>query len=617
MKMNNFLLPICFTITGACFYACSEVLDKAPDGNMSMEEVLSDPDKVEGLLNRCYNGIPAKGYDYFFFDPLVVACSDDGWSSEEAAGQSLDRMYRDDVSAANHPLNTTYAQDHDVANNYRYWDLFWPQIRFCSQFLEVIDNATVKSEAHRARFKAEAHLLRAFFYSELVKWYGSVPILDKTVPYDADFSTLRRNPVPEVATFIASDCEAAIQIPELPWRITEESDRLRVTKALAYAIKTKMLLFAASPLHNGGNNALWEDAYQEGKTAVQQLKANGYELFTTCTAPDIFGTGDAAAYHQLVCQNADISATPRDKETIWQHQRGSVFVWGIGYIGGGEDGTYKCGTCPTQELVDAFETSDGVPVLNLANPYQDERHLQPNYNTANHLYERSDPYANRDPRMYVTVLYNGSKFIWNNGEVKTVETFFVGDEASKHSPSFDKTNRILSRTGYYHKKMVTPGASYTNKIDNANWKYYRMGELLLDYAEAAAEAGHSDDALAAVNEVRDRVNMPALPNTLSKAELILRIRNERRVELAWEEQRYFDLRRWQQPEGDLSATCKYFTAMVINKDKNTGHLTYTRKSISSTPRGGWENKHLLLPIPLSEVSRLEAVTGVTWQNPKW
>jgi hypothetical protein len=586
------------------------VLDKAPDGSLSMDEVFSDPDKVEGLLNRCYNSIPVKGYAYHFFDPLVVACSDDGWSSDDGQGQAVDKMYRDVTSASSHPM-TNWPGDHDGANNFYHWSRSWPQIRLCSQFIENIDNAAVKSEENRARFKAEAHLLRAYFYSELVKWFGSVPILDETVPFDADFSAMKRSPVPEVAAFIASDCDAAIETPELPWRITETSDRLRVTKALAYAIKTKMLLFAASPLHNGGNNALWEDAYQAGKEAVQQLKNNGYELFTACTNTNIFGTGDAAAFHQLACQDADISASPRDRETIWQHKRGGVFVWHIGYIGCGEDGTFKCGTCPTQELIDAFETDDGVPVLNLANPYQDERHLQPNYNTANSLYNRNDPYANRDPRMYVTALLNGSKFIWNNGEEKTVETFTGG----RHAPNFDPSNRYYSRTGYYHKKMVTPGASNTNGINNSLWKFYRLGELLLDYAEAAAEAGHSSDALAAVNEVRDRVNMPPLPNTLSQAELILRIRNERRVELAWEEQRYFDLRRWQQPTGDLSATCKYFTAMKITKSGS--NLTYERVSISQNPRGGWQNRDLLLPIPLAETSRLEPVTGVTWQNPGW
>lgn len=124
---------------------------------------------------------------------------------------------------------------------------------------------------------------------------------------------------------------------------------MRATKALAWAIKSKMMLFAASPLFNEGEDH-WEEAYQVNKQAVDELKKNGYELFTKCTNPSTFGTYDAAAFHQLACQNADYSAEPRDKETIWQHRAGSVFVWHVGYIGSNMDGTFKCGTCPTQEL---------------------------------------------------------------------------------------------------------------------------------------------------------------------------------------------------------------------------------------------------------------------------
>jgi hypothetical protein len=370
------------------------------------------------------------------------------------------------------------------------------------------------------------------------------------------------------------------------------------------------MLFAASPLHNEGQN-YWEEAYQIAKESVEQLKSNGYELFTTCTQPNVFGTGPAAAFRQLVNQNMDFSGTPRDRETIYQARSGGLFVWHIGYIGSNMPNTYKCGTCPTQELVDAFETIDGIPVLDLKRPYLDENHLVPNYNKANTLYKTNDPYANRDPRFYETVLYNGSKIRWDNKEV-TVETFIGG----AHAPSFDVTNRVSSRTGYYHSKMVTPGASGTNQINNANWKFYRLGGILLNLAEAAAEAGHAADALLAVNEVRARSGMPDLPAGLSQEELILRIRNERRVELAWEENRYFDLRRWQTPDGNLSETGKWFTAMVITKNSD-GSFTYTRRNIPSSPRGGWQTKDLLLPLPLSEASLLESVTGQKWQNTGW
>ena len=156
----------------------------------------------------------------------------------------------------------------------------------------------------------------------------------------------------------------------------------------------------------------------------------------------------------------------------------------------------------------------------------------------------------------------------------------------------------------------------TNPINNSNWKFFRFGEILLNYAEAAAESGHLAEAKAAVDEVRARVKMPALPIGLSKEEMILRVHNERRVELAWEEVRYFDLRRWQKPDGNLNETCQWFTGMRITK-LNDGSFNYQRYNISSNPRGGYQNRDLLLPLPLDEVSRLESTTGETWQNPGW
>ncbi|MCK3683462.1 RagB/SusD family nutrient uptake outer membrane protein [Maribellus sp. YY47] len=605
--MKNYIYIILVLIV-AFFSSCTDALDMAPDGNMQMDEVLSDPDKVEALLNRVYNNIPQKGYAYFFFDPAVVACTDDGWTSEDSQGQLVDQYYKDNCSASWHPMRDF--PDGHGANNNSYWSRYWQQIRLCSQFIEVIDEAAVNDEADRGRFKAEAKVMRSFFYMELIKWFGKVPVLNETVPFDADFSTLTRQSVYEVASLIVADCNDALAESELPWRIDGSGDGGRATKALACALKSEAMMFAASPLHNEGENH-WEEAYQVTKDAVSKLKANGYELFTVCTQPNVFGTGPAAAYRQLVDQDADFVPTPRDKETIYRARSGGLFVWHIGYIGSNMPNTYKCGTCPTQELVDAFETIDGQPVLDLERPYLDEKHLQPNYNEANTLYDPNNPYANRDPRLAQTVLYNGSEILFDNKKV-TIETYTGG----KHAPSWDVTNRVSSRTGYYHCKMVTPGASGTNQINNANWKFYRLGQTLLNLAETAAEAGHLDEARAAVNEVRARSGMPELSAGLSKEELILRIRNERRVELAWEENRFFDLRRWQDPSGDLSETSKWFTAMVITKNSD-GSFTYSRRNISESPRGGWQNRDLLLPLPLSEAALLESVTGQPWQNPGW
>lgn len=589
--------------------SCSDVLNVAPDGTLSMEEIYSDPNKVGALLNGCYNNLPKKGHGYYFFDQLIVACSDDAWTSEDGQGQMVQQMYDGQASASGHPIRDMH-DGHGAMLN-AYWSRYWTQIRLCTQFIEHIDKAAVPSEAERGRWKAEAHVMRAFFYSELIKWFGKLPIERNTYSFDQDFSDLKRESVYDVAKFIEEDCDIALNTPELPWRITTESESQRATKALAYTLKSKMLLFAASPLHNEGHD-YWEEAYQSNKKAVEELKKNGYELFRTCTNPSTFGTYDGAAFHQLACQNADYSASPRDKETIWQQRDGSVFVWHVASIGSNMPNTFKCGACPTQELIDAFETLDGQPVLNMEKPYLDDKHLNPNYNPDNKMYDPKDPYKNRDPRLYATVLMNDDSIIWDNGQVFKVETFVGG----RHHIESNVAERCFTRTGYFHRKLVTPGACGTNQIDCSNWKHYRLTEVILNYAEAAVEAGHLAEAKAAVDEIRSRVNMPSLPGGLSKEELRLRVRNERRVEFAWEEIRYFDLRRWQQPDGDLSATCKWFTGMQITKAAD-GTFNYKRINIRQTPRFGYENKDLLLPLPLSEASRLEVITGSNWQNAGW
>lgn len=610
MKTRNIYLAI-FILFSLFFSGCSKVLDMAPDGNMQMDEVLKDPLKVEALLNRCYTNIPEKGYRYFFHESLVVALSDDGYtSSESVSNVPAANLYQNNNSAERHFLRDDNEGTNESFNG-GYWSRSWQQIRLASQFIEVIDVAAVQKESDRGRFRAEARLIRAFFYMELIKWFGKVPILDGTTPFDADFSTLFRASVYEVAKFVIADCDAALAESNLPWRNDNENDGMRMTKGVAHALRAKAILFAASPLHNEGENH-WEEAYTIIKESVVALKANGYELFTETTQPSIFGTEAAAAFRQVVSQKADYSATPRDKETIFQVRGGSLdFIYGVGYIGSNLEGQAKTAVNPTQELVDAFETIDGETILDLKKPYLDEKHIQPNYNPANTLYDPNNPYVNRDPRFTQTVLYNGStiNYARNNVQVQT----FVG---GAHGVNFDITNIMYTRTGYYHQKMLQPGDDFNSRYGNSNFKYYRLAEILLDLAEASAEAGHLMDAHLAVNEVRARSGMPALPVSLSKEDLILRIRNERRVELAWEEQRYFDLRRWQSPQGDLSETSKWFTAMEITKNSD-GSFTYRRRSISSNPRGGWENRDLLLPLPMTEAATLEAVTNQKWQNPGW
>ena len=613
---------------------CSGVLDQAPGGKISLEEIFQKNEHVQAYLNTCYRYLPSYGSRYFFFSRGPVCWSDEAWDGDDLdvnwAASAL--LYNGTASASSHPVWNT--DNGHGGNMGAFWTNYFAMIRHCGIFLQYIDGASVTSETDRRRWKAEAHLLRAFYYAELLRWFGcGLPIIREPMDFNEDFSTVKRSSYYEVVKFILEECDAAIAVAELPWRITTNNEERRVNKAMAEALKARMILYAASPLYNEGQNH-WKEAYEVIKQALDDLRANGYALYDKVNIPAIYEAENAylpnayaSLYNEYFCNSAAYSATPADRETIWQTADNQGNLWDVDGVGA-QDG-YKTGTCPSQELVDAYETIDGQPVLNLQQPYLDEEtHLKPNYNRSNTLYDPQNPYANRDPRFYASIYYNGSKRYgyWQFDETPEchenypgrtgVRTRIIATYEGEPKTGTSASGRTLTRTGYYERKFLHPTASNQNTIGGARFKAFRLAEVILNFAEAALEAGHADEAREAVNEIRARVGMPALPATLSVEELRLRIRNERRVELAMEGFRYFDVRRWSNPDGDLAKTDRWVTAAKITRNAD-GSYTYARKQVNGNERKCYTNKYLKVPIPLGEINSIIAITGENWQNPGW
>lgn len=641
MKNRIYTIIACFLAT--VIYSCSDVLNQAPDGKISLEEVFGDNDKTMYYLNTCYSGINAKGCLYFFWSRGPVNWCDDSWDADDldVSWAASRRYYDGNASASDFPANYNAG---DSGNESVSWARSFQRIRNCAVFLQNIPNAKVNSESDRSRWTAEAHILRAYYYSELLMWFGcSLPIIREPYTYDADFSKVERSSFHDVVEFIVEDCDAALACEELPWRITTDSEAMRMTKAVAWAIKSRMTLFAASPLYNDGNN-YWEEAYSVNKAAVQALESNGYALYDKLNQAAVWGdekaylpTAASQYFNEYFCNSGAYAADPADKETIYQlRDRANLDlanVDGIGAILG-----YKTGTCPSQELVDAFETIDGQPVLDLAKPYLDEQHLKPNYNSSNTTYDKNNPYANRDPRFYATVYYNGSKRYCNwsteaekksfenlgqgKGEnVRIITTWDAYEDAEGNiinSPEplmgRSMTGRTPTRTGYFQRKFLHPNSGVEMRLNGARHKDYRLAEIYLNFAEAAMEAGHTDEAITYVNKVRARAGMPGLPAGLSGENLRQRIHNERRVEFALEGNRYFDVRRWHKPDEDLSATDRWITGAHITHMQD-GTYKYERTILKE--RQCYTNKWLKMPIPLTEVNNMRAITGEDWQNPGW
>lgn len=641
MKNRIYTIIACFLAT--VIYSCSDVLNQAPDGKISLEEVFGDNDKTMYYLNTCYSGINAKGCLYFFWSRGPVNWCDDSWDADDldVSWAASRRYYDGNASASDFPANYNAG---DSGNESVSWARSFQRIRNCAVFLQNIPNAKVNSESDRSRWTAEAHILRAYYYSELLMWFGcSLPIIREPYTYDADFSKVERSSFHDVVEFIVEDCDAALACEELPWRITTDSEAMRMTKAVAWAIKSRMTLFVASPLYNDGNN-YWEEAYSVNKAAVQALESNGYALYDKLNQAAVWGdekayllTAASQYFNEYFCNSGAYAADPADKETIYQLRDGANLdlanVDGIGAILG-----YKTGTCPSQELVDAFETIDGQPVLDLAKPYLDEQHLKPNYNSSNTTYDKNNPYANRDPRFYATVYYNGSKRYCNwsteaekksfenlgqgkGKNVRIITTWDAYEDAEGNiinSPEplmgRSMTGRTPTRTGYFQRKFLHPNSGVEMRLNGARHKDYRLAEIYLNFAEAAMEAGHTDEAITYVNKVRARAGMPGLPAGLSGENLRQRIHNERRVEFALEGNRYFDVRRWHKPDEDLSATDRWITGAHITHMQD-GTYKYERTILKE--RQCYTNKWLKMPIPLTEVNNMRAITGEDWQNPGW
>lgn len=602
--MKKKLLYTCIAASFALSLgSCSDVMDVTPDGRLSLEEVFANPDYTAAYFSQAFDNLPHKMMNYYWFDNLPSALSDESWSCDDVEGVGAINAYKGQGSARENLFETCYNENFEC----QYWERYWKSIRTINVFLQNIPTAAVNSETDRSRMTAEAHVLRAYYYLQLIKWYGALPIIKVPFPDDVDYSTVKKSSAVDCLKFVVEDCETAMLCEDLPWRIVNDREFRRLTRAMAAAIRSQAALYAASPLYNTGGENLWDYAYEKNKDSYQKLKANGYELYTQQHHPEEY----LNAYGEYFAQNATGGANPIDRETIWldiKDNWGMWWVWGLPI-----QSNYRAGCVPSQELVDAYDMLEtGKPVLDLKQPYLDETHLQPNY-TEGSGYNPARPYEGRDPRFYATIIYNGASIYVGNTK-SVVQTYNGGNSELRDN------DRRYTRTGYYLNKYRNWQAYSGLSGQDGKWKHYRMGEVYLNLAEAAIEAGHIDEGLAIINDIRHRAGFdPSVDVTATtQEEARLLLRHERQVEFAFEEHRFFDTRRWTRNEEDLENE-KFCTGM---RAKRSGlKLTYERFIVgsdgSSPSKLSYKAKWHFLPIPIDDVSSLEDQTGDRWQNYGW
>lgn len=575
---------ICLLISITTVYSCkNNPLDITPDGRLTLDKVFQNEIQTEAFLNRAYSNIPSYFGKYQFF-AFLAGSSDEAQDAD--VGNEPSNVSANWITGALNPSFNPF----EVAGQGKvgHYGAFWAGIRDANVFLARLPNANVPVESRRTRFKGEAQVLRAFYYLELIKQYGPMPIINTELEASFEYTNLVRPTFQAVTDFIVKDCDEAIANTALPLRIINSNERGRFTKAVAYAIKSQVLLYNASPLWNPSNEvAKWQAASAASQQAITALTLNGdFQLFPN--------------YEQYFYSFADISQTPSDRETIFEINEGGNSNMTITNAMTGEAGQFKVGTTPSQELVDSYEMqATGLPAIT---GYTDEDHLNPIINPLSG-YNENNMYVGRDPRFYATVWHNGAVRDNLNGVVKALQIYRGGAQQLLKTPP----NRINTHTGYFLRKFFNPKVQ-GGQASSARWKKYHLAEIYLNLAEAENEAnGPTNIAYNAVNMIRARAGMPNMTIGLNKDQFQTRIRNERKVELAFEEHRFWDVRRWK----ILDKTDKLVTGNEIIK---TG-VIFTNNRFVTERRNAWADKYRIFPIPITDASIIPDF-GMN-QNPGW
>jgi hypothetical protein len=587
--MKYFRLFLIFSFLVISYSCKKDPLDITPDGRINLQDVFKSQELTEAYLNTTYERLRKHGCNYHYYTFLSAYGDDSHESNYPEQNFPVARYITGNISAASNPFDTDGSTTQSY-NDRNWYERSWVGIRRANVFLQNVNATNISEAGLRGRLIAEAKILRAMFYHDLLTNYGPMPIIDKDITSEQDFSKIKRNTFEECTQFIVKDCDEAIADPNLPYRVTSEAERGRMTKAVAYAVKSQILLFNASPQWNPTNDAAkWKVAADASKQALQALTTNGFQLYPN--------------YENYFITKPDLAQSPNDKETLFE-----INDWGYAgqtYRRFGNIlflmhmipnfGPEKAGNCPSQELVDSYEMKNGEVAIT---GYADAEHLKPIINAASG-YSDAKPYVDRDPRFYATVWYNGAKYGNINGVETTIESFKGG----KHGISGVKQR---TPTGYYMRKFVDP-AVRSAAAGTTTYKQFRLAEIYLNLAEAENEAnGPTPEAHNAVNTVRARAGMPKFPAGLTKDQFRERLIRERRVEFALEENRFYDMRRWK----ILKDVGKITSGMSWTKNSDG---TLTNERIVTIRRQSWEDKFLLFPIPLEEVTKMPAFE----QNPGW
>ncbi|TCC86672.1 RagB/SusD family nutrient uptake outer membrane protein [Pedobacter frigiditerrae] len=593
-------------------YSCKKFLDQVPDDRLTFEQMYQRKSTVDQALANVYSTLPDQNQDR-----SASASGNIGpWTAASDEADYTLPNFTENVNSGSWDATSGQVNYH--------WQNYYRGIQAASTFMANVSRCTdcnIGGIDLVSRYLNEARALRAIYYYYLVRQYGPVVLLgNDPIASDAPLEAISkpRNSMDECIDYIVAELDATI--PRLPATPQANEDYGHVTASVAEAYKIRALLTAARPLFNGNtdyaalknkdgkqlisqtaNASKWAKVAAAAKAFLTNPSYSSYALYSVAATPSGLPN---TAFNRAFIATRDVMLNGWNSEIIFGRGGDVTFYQyslapnHLGASGGDKGGSFLS---PSQQLVDAFFTANGLPI-------QDD----PSYsNSGTSAYQAPDPndqgvartinnmYVNREPRFYSNITYTGRK--WINPQSNIVTDFTNNGNAGKGNIA----NNDYTKTGYTSRKHLTVAGWTTGR---PVFSIIRLAEIYLNYIEALQESNPSDpDILIYLNRIRSRAGIPtygsgagaiALPTNMREA-----IRAERRVELAFELDRYFYTREWKIAE----TTDTQIRGLNITQNA-PGFFTPV-----VTENRVFQKKHYLWPIPNAEVQKVPLIV----QNTGW
>ena len=554
MKFNKIAILLLsadlLTTTSCDFMDCDE------SDNYTLQEIQGSYNRVKQFVTSIYGYLPS---DF---------CNTHGAMLDATTDDAI-HVY--ESSAIQRIVNGTWSANYTVDDKFAY---YYNAIHDANYYLTTLSGLTFDTwengddyqdwMQNYDNYQYQVRFLRAYFYFELVRRYQNVPLITKPLS-QTETNQIEPSSAQEVLKFIINECTEIA--PKLPIKSTSiaQAENGRATRAMAMALKSRAALYAASPLYStNGDNAKWTEAAKASHDIIASAGELGLGLDTYA---NLFKSKNYNSKEVILCRPTGTSKTFEQAN------------YPMGVTGGNTT------TCPTENLASAFEMKDG-------------RAFDWNDPTM-----KANPYKDRDPRFYLTIVHNG--MLWP--AKKAVD---ISEGGANGLPLTNATT-----TGYYLRKYVDNSISFeagsTTAATHHNWILFRYAEVLLNYAEAMIhvngncdykDATYTMSAREALNAVRKRAGIPEVA-ACSQDEFLMRVKHERRVEMAFEGQRFWDLRRWK----NLDETKNIYAVRITHHD---GVLSYEKTLLSER---SVSNKLYFYPIANVELFKNKKLV----QNSGW